>query len=124
MISTLLNDRYLIEAELGRGGMGIVYQAQDKLLERPVAIKIVSATALSSEGRSRLLLEAQAAAKISHPNVVTIFDVGETTMGDEEAPVVPLAYPRLDLLIKPWIKNWKLVSTYDPFFPHVVIDPH
>jgi oligopeptide transport system substrate-binding protein len=42
----------------------------------------------------------------------------------DEAPVVPLAYPRLDLLIKPWIKNWKLVGTFDPFFPHVVIEPH
>jgi len=85
MIGRQIKSRYLIESELGRGGMGIVYQAQDKLLGRPVAIKVVSTEALSNEGRSRLLLEAQAAAQISHPNVVTIFDVGETTIGDEEA---------------------------------------
>ena len=42
----------------------------------------------------------------------------------EEAPVVPLAYPRVHLLIKPWIKNWQLVGTFDPFFPHVVIESH
>lgn len=42
----------------------------------------------------------------------------------EEAPAVPLAYPRIHLLIKPWIKNWQLVGTYDPFFPNVVIEAH
>ncbi len=86
MIGHQIQERYLIETELGRGGMGIVYQARDKLLERPVAIKVVSAAAISTEGRSRLLREAQAAAKINHPNVVTIFDVGETMLEGEETP--------------------------------------
>jgi ABC-type oligopeptide transport system substrate-binding subunit len=86
MIGLHIQGRYQIERELGRGGMGIVYQARDKLLERPVAIKVVSAAAISTEGRSRLLLEAQAAAQISHPNVVTIFDVGETMLDHEKRP--------------------------------------
>jgi ABC-type transport system substrate-binding protein len=42
----------------------------------------------------------------------------------EEAPAVPLAYTRINLLIKPWIKNWQLYSGFDPFFPQIVIEPH
>ena len=62
MIGSMIQDRYLIETELGRGAMGTVYRAQDTLLERPVAIKVVSAAGLGTEGRARLLQEAQPAA--------------------------------------------------------------
>ena len=77
MIGQLLNERYRIEAELGRGGMGVVYRAHDILLDRDVAVKVLSATALSDEGRVRLLREAQAAAKLNHPNIVSVYDVSE-----------------------------------------------
>lgn len=74
--------RYEVISEIGRGGMGIVYRGRDTALGRAVAIKTIS---LSSEGapkeaqqlRERLMREAQAAATLSHPNVVTVYDVGE-----------------------------------------------
>ena len=77
MLGSTLANRYKIEAELGRGGMGIVYRGYDTLLNRPVAIKILSASELSSEDRSHLLAEAQAAAQLNHPNVVTVYDAIE-----------------------------------------------
>ena len=80
MLGSTLANRYKIEAELGRGGMGIVYRGYDTLLNRPVAIKILSASELSSEDRSHLLAEAQAAAQLNHPNVVTVYDAIEVDM--------------------------------------------
>jgi oligopeptide transport system substrate-binding protein len=73
----VLNNRYRLEAELGRGGMGIVYRAHDLLLDREVAVKAWSAATLGSEGRARLLDEAQAVAKLSHPNIIRVYDAGE-----------------------------------------------
>ncbi len=77
MIGKLLNDRYRLDAQLGRGGMGVVYRAHDTLLDRDVAVKVLSATALGAEGRARLLREAQAAAQLNHPNIVGVHDAGE-----------------------------------------------
>jgi predicted ATPase len=76
-IGMLLNARYRLEAEIGGGGMGVVYRAHDTLLGRDVAVKVLSATGLGTEGRARLLHEAQAAAGLNHPNIVTVHDVGE-----------------------------------------------
>jgi eukaryotic-like serine/threonine-protein kinase len=78
MIGTLLNKRYRVEAQLGQGGMGIVYRARDTLLDRDVAVKLLSEDSrLGSQGRARLLREAQAAAQLNHPNVVSIYDAGQ-----------------------------------------------
>ncbi len=77
MLNTLINDRYMIESELGRGGMGIVYRAHDTLLERDVAVKLLATGSLGSQGRARLLREAQAAARLNHPNIINIFDAGD-----------------------------------------------
>lgn len=77
MIGELLNERYRIDSELGRGGMGVVYQGYDIKLERDVAVKILSELGLGTEGHSRLIREAQSVAKLNHPNIVTIYDVGE-----------------------------------------------
>jgi DNA-binding SARP family transcriptional activator len=72
-----LHERYHLEAEIGRGGMGIVYRAHDMLLEREVAVKELTASALDEDGRARLLREARAAARLNHPNIVSVFDAGE-----------------------------------------------
>ena len=78
MIGTTLQDRYRIDAEIGRGGMAIVYRARDTLLDRPVAVKVMSqAATLGTEGRARLLHEAQSAARLNHPNIVSVHDAGE-----------------------------------------------
>ncbi|MGH2349835.1 MAG: protein kinase domain-containing protein [bacterium] len=77
MIGTLLSNRYRIDATLGEGGMGVVYRAHDTLLDRPVAVKALSPHLFSAEGLSRLLREAQAAAKLTHPNIVGVHDVVE-----------------------------------------------
>ncbi|MGE5601907.1 MAG: serine/threonine-protein kinase, partial [Nitrososphaerales archaeon] len=77
MIGTVLNSRYRLDAELGQGGMGVVYRGHDLLLGRDVAVKLLSKAGLGTEGRARLLREAQAVAKLNHPNIVTLYDAGE-----------------------------------------------
>src|SRR5689334_8226568 len=74
---TVLRDRYRLDSELGRGGMGTVYRATDLELQREVAVKVLSATSQTSEARERLIREARAAAALNHPHIVTIHDVGE-----------------------------------------------
>jgi tetratricopeptide (TPR) repeat protein len=71
--------RYLVLGLVGRGGMGEVYAAYDPDLDRKIAVKLLrghTAGAADEEGRVRLLREAQAIAKLSHPNVVVVYDVG------------------------------------------------
>jgi predicted ATPase len=73
----LLGNRYRLDAELGRGGMGVVYRAHDTLLDRDVAVKVLNASNLSRDSRARLLREARAAARLNHPNIVLVHDAGE-----------------------------------------------
>ncbi|MEM7157070.1 MAG: serine/threonine-protein kinase [Myxococcota bacterium] len=76
--------RFTVIDEIGRGGMGIVYAAYDPDLDRKIAVKVLQPVAESTEevteGRARLLREAQAMARLSHPNVATVHEVG--TMDD------------------------------------------
>ena len=67
--------KYRILARLGSGGMGVVYEARDETLQRLVALKLVSS--LDPLAARRFLSEAQAAARLNHPNVVTIYEVSE-----------------------------------------------
>jgi tetratricopeptide (TPR) repeat protein/tRNA A-37 threonylcarbamoyl transferase component Bud32 len=70
--------RYIVESCIGKGGMGVVLRARDPKLGREVALKLLRARSGPdrSEGPTRLLREAQALARLSHPNVIDVFDVG------------------------------------------------
>ena len=72
--------RYVIQSELGRGAMGVVYKALDSVLERPVAVKTVNITLereYADKYEKRFYQEARAAGSLNHPNIVTIHDVGK-----------------------------------------------
>jgi serine/threonine-protein kinase len=70
--------RYRIDRELGRGGMGIVYKATDLVLDRPVALKVLPDQLRDNPQALRnFIREAKAAAKLNHPNIVTVYDAGE-----------------------------------------------
>ena len=72
--------RYVVHTVLGRGGMGVVYGAVDPLLGRRVALKLVRA-GRTNRYRERLQREALALARLCHPNIVTLFDIGTTSHG-------------------------------------------
>ena len=73
---------FLLKRKLGQGGMGVVYEAYDEALRRPVALKLLPSSALRAESaKKRLLREARAASAIDHPAVISVFEVSE--IGDE-----------------------------------------
>ncbi|HWB81741.1 MAG TPA: serine/threonine-protein kinase [Nannocystaceae bacterium] len=78
--------RYVVLEEVGHGGMGRVLRAYDPKLQREVALKEVRSDLLGPEGARRLVAEARAMAKLSHPNVVAVYDVEE--IGDDEVVLV------------------------------------
>jgi len=77
-LESTLSNRYRLENELGRGGMAVVYEAQDLRHDRKVAIKVLSAEVLRSIGRERFQREIEIAARLNHPHIVPLFDSGET----------------------------------------------
>lgn len=78
----ILNDRYRLIHQVGKGGMALVYEAYDQTLERPVAVKLLRQDFSQDEGfRQRFRQEARAAANLTHPNIVTVHDFGITDEG-------------------------------------------
>lgn len=76
-MSEILNDRYRLDEKLGEGGMALVFQATDLMLERTIAIKILRKNFSSSQAfQQRFKEEARAAANLTHPNIVTVHDFG------------------------------------------------
>src|SRR5581483_8592176 len=70
-------DHYEIVATIGAGGMGLVYRALDTRLNRPVAIKLLSAECADAAARRRFQREAQLASSLNHPHILTVHDAGE-----------------------------------------------
>jgi hypothetical protein len=82
MIGKTINNRYRIDKKLGEGGMGLVYQAWDTALERPVALKMMHAILAQDEAfLKRFLTEARALAQLENPHIVIVFDLLETELG-------------------------------------------
>jgi len=74
--------KYALEEVLGSGGMGAVFRARNTVIDMPVAIKLIRADLDRELLSGRLLQEARAAAKLAHPAIVRVFDVGKTALGD------------------------------------------
>jgi hypothetical protein len=89
MTDSLLGKRlgkYEIQAEIGKGGMGVVYQGYDPLLDRKVAVKVLAPHLVREPGYvERFLREAQSAARLKHAGIVTIYDVGHDQSGRDIA---------------------------------------
>jgi serine/threonine-protein kinase len=82
LIGTTIAGRYLIEEAIGEGGMATVYAARHRLVDRPCAVKVMNPTLAKNEViRERFRREAKAAQKLAHPNIIEIFDQGETPEG-------------------------------------------
>ncbi|WP_224244493.1 serine/threonine-protein kinase [Hyalangium gracile] len=103
--------RYLVLERLGVGGMGMVYSAYDPELNRQVALKLLRTGALgldAEDGRAHLLREAQAMARVSHPNVVPVYDVG--TYGEQVFLTMELVEARtLRLWLRDAPRSWREV---------------
>ena len=100
---------YKILEELGRGGMGVVYKAEDTRLRRVVALKFLSRGAVAShEAKARFTYEAQAAAALDHPNICTIHEIDEA----DEQVFISMAYRAAVLCFHPSRKGKTIVDTW------------
>lgn len=105
---TRVAGRYTIEAELGAGGMGVVYQAYDASLQRSVALKVQSAT-----HDERLAREAVAMAQLAHPNVVTVYEVGAVESG---------RFVAMERVVGGTLRQWLAVKRPPPEVLRVLLD--
>jgi len=97
--------RYRLERELGTGGMGVVHAAFDPDLERRIALKVLRVAAPGLEAKDRLLREARAMARLAHPNVVTVHEVGTANGRD---------YVAMELIQGDTLADWLRVERRRP----------
>ena len=83
---------YRIESKLGAGGMGVVYKAVDSHLDRPVAIKVLVASAVSADREKRFVQEAKAASSLNHANIVTIYDIDTQEIDGKPVRYIAMEY--------------------------------
>ncbi|RME74037.1 MAG: hypothetical protein D6784_10840 [Chloroflexi bacterium] len=101
----VLNKRYRLVDQLGRGGAGVIYKAEDEQLKRIVAIKLFTEQGgMAADMRARFWREARSVARLNHPNIVTLYDFGETESG--QLYLVMEFVPGQDL--------WALDNSYSP----------
>ncbi len=93
MIGKVLGGRYEILEKIGGGGMALVYKARCRLLDRYVAIKILRDEFVNDEEFvKKFRRESQAAASLSHPNIVNIYDVGVEEEGEHKIHYIVMEY--------------------------------
>ena len=95
LLGRIIDGRYTLLNLIGRGGMGTVYKAHQASLERAVAIKILAAAptkAREQEFQQRFFLEAATAAKLKHPNTITVFDFGSDVVDDTRLFFIAMEY--------------------------------
>lgn len=93
MIGLTLGDRYEILEEVGQGGMATVYKAKCKLLNRYVAIKILKEEFIDDKNfMKKFKRESQAAASLSHPNILNVYDVGAETINEKNIPYIVMEF--------------------------------
>jgi serine/threonine-protein kinase len=98
-LTTALSHRYRIERELGRGGMAVVYLAEDLRHARKVALKVLRPDLAAVMGAERFLREIQIAAKLTHPNILPLFDSGRIAVPDTSGPPVEYLYYTMPYLV-------------------------
>src|SRR5438034_11248307 len=80
-LNAALADRYVVDRELGHGGMALVYLARDLKHERFVALKTLRPEIAMALGRERFLREIKLAARLQHPNILPVYDSGDAEIG-------------------------------------------
>lgn len=103
-VGSVLNGRYRLVEQIGAGGAGVIYKAEDEQLQRTVAIKLLTAEGgLAGDTLQRFMSEARSVARLNHPNIITLYDFAET----EGQPYLVIEYvPGQDL--------WALDNSYSP----------
>ena len=96
----LTGTRYELQGEVARGGMGVVYRARDLQLERDVALKVIAVEAADADTAARLRREAKILARLEHPGIVPVHDVGELPDGRVFYAMKLVSGKRLDELLR------------------------
>ncbi len=92
MNGMLLGDRFVLEREIGSGGMARVFLGRDSVLDRPVAIKVLNPGHDETDIGSRFRREGRTAARLSHPNIVQVFDAGEAELDGKKVSYIVMEY--------------------------------
>jgi eukaryotic-like serine/threonine-protein kinase len=91
-LDLLLGGRFVLEREIGAGGMARVFLGRDEVLERPVAVKILNPGHGTTDIGARFRREGRTAARLSHPNIVQVYDAGEGEFGGREVSYIVMEY--------------------------------
>ena len=90
--STLLGGRFLVECEVGRGGVGIVYRARDQMSGQLVALKVIAITGVDASEEARFAREGRVLAGLSHPGIVRVVAFGQLERNEEQRPYIAMEW--------------------------------
>ncbi|MDP8952486.1 MAG: serine/threonine protein kinase, partial [Actinomycetota bacterium] len=91
-MSRRLGGRFILEREIGAGGMSVIFLGRDEVLDRPVAVKVLRGGFEDSGVGARFRREERTAARLSHPNVVQVYDAGEDELDEHEVSYIVMEY--------------------------------